>query len=71
MDWKKGTPPEYAQYLVCVIRTYIDGKKWLERMTLTWNPYNEYWDTADGNTGYCEPDDVYCWMELPDPPEYK
>ena len=68
--WKKGTPQTPGQYLVCVIRTYHDGKDWLERKTLVWNPYNQCWDSEDGNSFYCDTEDVYCWTERPDPPEY-
>ena len=68
MSWTKGHPEEEGQYLVCVICTYKD-KQWLEVKILTWNPHYACWDDEEGDDNYCEPENIYCWMPLPEKPE--
>ena len=62
MEWKKGTPTEEKQYLVC-------WGKYREVRILTWNPHYNVWDDEEGDDFFCEPNMVSHWMELPVPPQ--
>ena len=68
MEWIKGHPDKDGQYLVCELREFRD-RKWLEIKILTWNSYYTCWDDEEGDDNYCDPEQVYCWMPLPDKPE--
>ena len=71
MEWTKGHPEEEGAYLVCEIRQGRTGRPWLEVEILVWNPYDECWDTEDGDDFYCHPEKVYCWMPLPNKPDFE
>jgi len=62
MEWKKGTPTEEKQYLVC-------WGKYHEVRILTWNSHYNVWDDEEGDDYFCEPDQVSYWMELPEKPQ--
>lgn len=70
MEWKTGTPEKEGQYLVCEICMYGKDKRWLERRILTWNPHYTCWDDEEGDDYYCKPENVYCWMPLPEKPKF-
>lgn len=71
IGWRTGHPEREGQYLVCELRKGKTGRPWLEIKILTWNPYDDCWDTEDGDDFYCHIEKVYSWMELPEVPKLK
>lgn len=77
MEWNLTSEklPQTDDQVACLVCRHRENTRTKEKYLgdveiLVYNDYHHCWDQEDGDDYQCDIEGVYCWMYLPDKPEY-